>query len=257
MISSESRPWEKIPKWLLPLAVILIVGVIFFVSQYAASFLLSIYALARGWSAAQANTWLNNSVLAQFLFVLIFESLSVGLLYLLLKRYKRNLGSIGLKKPRLIDGGWALLAYPLYLVVYLIIISVVTHFYHGININQGQQIGFNSVHGGLQLSLTFLSLVILPPIAEELLFRGFLFEGLKKVMPVVWAGLLTSVVFAAAHLPEGSGSGPFWIGAIDVFILSLGLVYLKQKTKTLWPGIFLHVIKNLVAFISLFLITNR
>ena len=73
----------------------------------------------------------------------------------------------------------------------------------------------------------------------------------------VYAGILTSVIFAAAHLPEGGGSGLFWIGAIDVFTLSLVLVFLKQKTKSLWPGICLHAIKNLVAFISLFVLTSR
>ncbi len=254
--TSASRPWSRLPKWLLPIVIILIVAVIFLVSQYAASIILSLYALARGWSATQANNWLNNSVSAQFVFILLFEGFGVGLLFLLLRRYKKSLVTIGLKKLRPRDAGYGAIAYPVYLIIYLIAAAVVSHFFHGINLNQAQNIGFNSVHGSSQLVLTFISLVILPPFAEELLFRGFLFEGLKKSMPVIYAGILTSLVFAAAHLPEGGG-GPFWIGAIDVFILSLVLVYLKQKTKSLWPGIFLHAIKNTVAFIYLFVLTNR
>src|SRR5580658_9222220 len=135
MTPTDKRPWEKIPKWALPIVLIVVGAAIFFASQYAASLVLSIYALARGWNATQANNWLNNSVTAQFLFVLIFESLTVGLLYLLLRRYKRSLKTIGLKKPRFIDGGWALLAYPVYLIVYLIIVAVVSHVYHGLNLN--------------------------------------------------------------------------------------------------------------------------
>ncbi len=250
-------PWQKIPKPLLPFVVILGGIAIFFVAQYAASFLMSLYALIRGWNYAQANNWLTNSVTAQFFFVLIFESVIVGLLYGLFKHYNRSLKTIGLKRPKFRDGGYALIAYPVYLGIYIVAFTLVTHLLPSLNINQAQHIGFNSVHGSYQLSLTFISLVIIPPIAEELLFRGFLFEGLKKSMPVIYAGLLTSVIFAAAHLPEGGTSGPFWIGALDVFILSLVLVYLKQRTKTLWPGIFLHAIKNFVAFVSLFLLTNR
>lgn len=252
----RSPIWERVPKWLIPIIVLLIVAIIYFVAQYLASFILSIYALLAGMNTAAANKWLSNSIPAQFFYVLLFESFCVGLLYLILRHYKRSLKTLGLKRVRLRDGGIALLAYPAYLLIYLVLLTIITHIYHGLNVNQGQNIGFTSVHGTLQLALTFISLVVLPPIAEELLFRGFLFEGLKKAMPALYAGILTSIIFAGAHLPEGS-SGLFWIGFIDVFTLSMVLVYLKQKTKSLWPGIFLHAIKNLVAFISLFLLTSR
>ncbi len=254
---SGSRPWEKIPRWLLPLVIILLVATVFFIGQYAASLILSFYAVFRGWNTAQANNWLNSSVIAQFLFVILFEGFNVLLLWLILRRYGKKLSSLGLKKLRLRDGGYGLVAYPAYLIIYLIVIGLVTHFVHGLNLNQSQNIGFNSVHGTTQMVLTFISLVILPPIAEELLFRGLLFEGLKKSMPVVYAGLITSLIFAAAHLQEGGGGSLFWVGSIDVFILSLVLVFLKQKTKSLWPGIFLHAIKNAVAFIYLFVLTSR
>ncbi len=250
------KPWERLPKWLLPFALILVVALIYFISQYAADILLSIYAALMGWSAAHANQWLASSITAQFFYILLFEVFTVGLLYLIFKHYNKSLKSIGLKRPRLKDPLYAIIAYPVYLIIYLIVIGIVTHLIPSFNVSQSQNIGFNSVHGVYQLVLTFISLVILPPIAEEILFRGFLFEGLKKSMPVAYAGILTSAIFAAAHLPEGVSS-LFWIGAIDVFILSLVLVYLKQKTKSLIPGMILHAIKNLVAFISLFLLTNR
>ncbi len=254
---TTSRPWQKIPKWLLPVALVLIAGLTFFISQYVAVFLLSIYAAIKGWNAAYATNWLNNSVAAQFVFVLIFEALVVVILWGIFRHYGKSLSDIGLKKIRLKDGGIGILAYPIYLVIYLIILGIVTHFIHGLNLNQSQNIGFTSVHGNAQMVMTFISLVVLPPFAEELLFRGFLFEGLKKSMPVIYAGILTSVIFAAAHLPEGGGGKLFWVGALDIFILSLVLVYIKQKTKSLWPGIFLHAIKNTVAFVTLFVITNR
>lgn len=255
--NQESRPWEKIPKWILPILVILTVAIIYIIAQYFSSIVLSLYALIRGWNTVYANNWLSNSVAGQFFYILLFESATIGLLYLLLKRYRRSFKDLGLKKPRWRDGAYGALGYPAYLILYVVLFTIISHIYTSIQVNQTQQIGFNSVHGDFNLALTFISLVILPPITEELLFRGFLFEGLKKSMHWIYAGILTSVIFASAHLPEGGSSGLFWIGAIDVFSLSLVLVYLKQKTKSLWPGIFLHALKNLVAFVSLFILTSR
>ncbi|MCL4358055.1 CPBP family intramembrane metalloprotease [Patescibacteria group bacterium] len=256
LFHSDAKPWESIPKYLLPIVLIIIVGLIYFISQMAASLILSLYAWLRGMSSIQANNWLTNSVTAQFFYVLLFEGFTVSLLAALMHRYGKSLKTLGLIKVRLQDGGWALLAYAAYFITYLIVIGIITHLVPGLNVNQAQNIGFTNVHGTYQLVLTCISLVILPPLAEELLFRGFLFEGLKKAMPAIYAGLLTSMLFASAHLPEGVG-GLFWVGAIDIFILSLALVYLKQKTKSLWPGIFLHAVFNLVAFILLFLESGR
>jgi len=254
---SQKNLLQRTPKWLLPIVIIVGATVLFLVAQYASTIVLSIYAVIHGWNQTQADDWLNSSITAQFFFILMAEAFTVGLIYLVLKYFKHSLKDVGLVTPRLKDGGIALIAYPIYFVAFSIVITVATHLIPSLNVNQVQHIGFNSVHGTYQLTLTFFSLVIFPPIAEELLFRGVIFEGLKKSMPVVWAGLLTSVVFASAHLPEGGSSGPLWAGALDIFTLSLVLVYLKQKTKSLWPGIFLHALKNLVAFISLFLLTNR
>jgi membrane protease YdiL (CAAX protease family) len=249
--------WQRIPRWLLPVVLIVVVLLLLLVAQYAATIILSIYAVIRGWNQVQANQWLRSSVTAQFFFILMAETFTVGLIYLLLKYINHTLWDIGLKWPKLKDGGLALLAYPVYFILFIILLTIAIHLFPSLNVNQTQHIGFNSVHGVYQLTLTFVSLVILAPIAEELLFRGVLFEGLKKVMPVIYAGILTSLVFASAHLPEGGSSGPLWVGGIDIFTLSMVLVFLKQKTKSLWPGIFLHAIKNLVAFISLFILTSR
>ncbi len=253
---SSTMPWKKIPKYLLPFVVVFIVVAVFFIAQYTASLLVSIYPFAAGYNSAQASTWLDNSITAQFVYVVLAEAFTVGLIYLLLKHYNRGLRTLGLNSPKWKYLLFALIAYPVYLLIYFLLFNILSHVFTGLNVNQVQQIGFNSVHGSYQLILTFISLVILPPIAEEVLFRGFMFEGLKRSMSPVLAGVITSAIFAAAHLPEGA-SHLLWIGALDTFTLSLVLVYLKQKTKSLWPGIILHALKNLVAFISLFLLTPR
>ncbi len=113
------------------------------------------------------------------------------------------------------------------------------------------------MHGSGPLILTFISLVILPPLAEEIMVRGFLYSSLKKAMPVAWAVIATSAIFAAAHLPEGGAAGPLYIAALDTFVLSLVLIYLREKTGSLWSSITLHMIKNGVAFVALFILHVR
>ena len=231
---------------------------VFYAAQVLAGLAVSIYPLFRHWTNAQAVDWLNGSVPGQFVFIFIAETLSIAAIYLFLKRrYRLDLSAIGLKRPRWIDGIYGLSAVVPYFVLYALTVGVVSNLVHGLDVDQAQEIGFKAVNGGLQLTLTFISLVVLPPLAEEILVRGFLYSTLKKALPTLSAVLLTSALFAAAHLQEGGSAGLLWIGALDTFVLSLVLIYLREKTGSLWASITLHAIKNGVAFISLFILHAR
>ncbi len=247
----DSRvPWNP---WLgIVFAVLIYYG-----SQIIGGLLVSIYPSLKHWSNAQALDWLNNSVNAQFIYILCAEALTILALYFFLKRYKLGFASIGLKRPRWLDPLYGLTAVPAYFVLYLLSVGVVSHFVPSLNVNQQQQIGFNNVHGAVQLLLTFISLVVLPPIAEEIMVRGFIYSSLKKAMRILPAALLTSIIFASAHLPEGGAAGPLYIAALDTFVLSLVLIYLREKTGSLWASITLHAIKNGIAFTALFLVHVR
>jgi uncharacterized protein len=183
--------------------------------------------------------------------------MSVGAIYLFLKRHKLGFASIGLKKPRWNDALHGLLAVPVYFLLYVLTVGVVSYFVPSFNIDQQQEIGFNNVQGALPLILTFLSLVVLPPLAEEIMVRGFLYSTLKKALPTIGAVIVTSVLFASAHLPEGGAAGPLYIAALDTFVLSLVLIYLREKTGSLWASITLHAVKNGIAFVALFVLHAR
>jgi membrane protease YdiL (CAAX protease family) len=223
-----------------------------FGSQIIIGLVLSIYPFIKGWSGNQANNWLSSSIIAQFIFVLLAESLTVFTILSYLKRYKGSFRSIGLRKPKWTDPLLGLAGLPAYLALYFLAVNIVVLFDHGLNTSQKQQTGFNGAHGALDLVLTFFSLVILPPIAEEIVFRGLLFTSLKKVLPLGGAAVATSLLFAAGHLPAGGSSGPLYIAAIDTFSLSLVLIYLRQKTNGLWASMTLHALKNTIAFVALF-----
>lgn len=215
------------------------------------------YTSFRGWTTVQANEWLDNSVFAQFSYVLMVEAFIIGAIYLFLKHYRTNFSIIGLKRPKWRDVGYGLAAIPIYYLFYWLTLVAVTYFIPGLDVNQKQEIGFANVQGLAAMTLTFISLVILPPLAEEIMARGFMYSSFKKGLPTLVAALLTSLIFASAHLPEGGAAGPLYIAAVDTFILSLVLVYLREKTGSLWASITLHAFKNGVAFMVLFVFMQR
>ncbi len=230
------------------------VVIIFYAAEVFGALAVSIYPYLHHWSHAQATDWLTNSTAAQFVYILLAESLILGALYLFLKHYRSTFSIIGLKRPRWRDAAYGLMAVPAYYLLYLLSVGVVTHFVPGLNVDQHQQIGFTDVQGGAALIMAFISLVILPALTEEIMVRGFLYSSLRKAMKIIPAALVTSLIFAAAHLPEGGPAGPLYIAALDTFILSLVLIYLRQKTGSLWASITLHAIKNGIAFMALFII---
>jgi len=244
-------PWN-------PVVGVIFLVLVFFLSQGFAEIPLSIYVSLKHWSTAAANDWLSNSVPAQFAFILLVEVLCIGAIYLFVRKfYNKPLSLIGLKRPTWMDPLYGLAMVVPYFVLYGLTVGVASYLLPSLNVEQHQDIGFTSVHGTGPLVLTFISLVVLPPLAEEIMVRGFLYSTLKKSMKTIWAVLLTSALFAIAHLGEGGSGGLLWIGALDTFVLSLALIYLREKTGSLWASITLHAIKNGIAYVSLFLAHSR
>lgn len=247
--SSSSRvPWNP---WL---GVVFVV-VTYYAAEILAGLVLFVYPALRHWPHSQAMDWLTNSVVAQFLYLLLASGGILAALHLFLKRYDWSFAGIGLKRPRWRDLAYGLMAVPVYYLLYLVTIGLATHFLPGLNVDQKQQIGFDNLSGAVPYILAFISLVILPPLTEEIMVRGFLYGSLKKAMKVLPGALLTSLIFASAHLPEGGATGPLYIAAVDTFVLSLVLIYLREKTGSLWASITLHAIKNGIAFVALFVVT--
>jgi membrane protease YdiL (CAAX protease family) len=120
-----------------------------------------------------------------------------------------------------------------------------------VDLDQKQELGFDHLKGNIEYVMAFVSLVIIPPFVEEAIFRGFLYTGLRKKLPFIYAALATSLLFAVPHLLESS-SGPLWIAGIDTFLMSLVLCHLREKTGALWAGMLIHFLKNGIAFIALY-----
>ncbi len=233
---------------------LLIVVVSFLVSQIIATGVIIALSLGVRTASQTAADWAN-STLGQFIFVLTAEGLALFILWLFLRR-RGSLAAIGFSRPpRLSDAGWTVVAGLGYFIILIVVLSLASAFLH-VNTGQKQDIGFTAVHSHYDQFLAFISLVVLPPVVEEILFRGVLFGGFRKRLPFVWATVLTSIAFAIPHLLEGDGS-ILWVGGIDTLLLSFALCFLRERSGSLWPGIWLHMIKNSVAYLYLFIFVAR
>ena len=98
----------------------------------------------------------------------------------------------------------------------------------------------------LPIALFFVIVVIVAPITEEIIFRGF---AAKRLFPnKEWLGLLVgSALFALAHRPTNIGS------ALTYGILSAVLAFIYWRTKDIRYSIAFHAINNLIAFMVMVL----
>jgi membrane protease YdiL (CAAX protease family) len=87
-------------------------------------------------------------------------------------------------------------------------------------------------------TISVLAITILAPIFEEILFRGIIFNELKKSMPVIPAIIIQGVFFGIYHLNLLQGIYAAILGCI------LGLIY--QMTKSLWSNVIVHMTFNLL-----------
>ena len=225
---------------------------IYFGSQLVGGVIALLIARLAGKRGNQAVDWLGSNTYGQFIFIVMISVITIWAVHNFLKLRRANFATIGLKsKPKWINLLHVALSFLGYIICFLIITSIVKALAPSLDVNQKQQIGFES-YTSLQLPFIFASLVLLPPVTEELLVRGFLYAGLRNKLKKWQAVIITSAIFGIAHLQAGSGEPLLWVAGIDTFVLSLFLIHLKEKTGNLWASMGLHMLKNFVAFLSLF-----
>jgi uncharacterized protein len=91
---------------------------------------------------------------------------------------------------------------------------------------------------------SFITLVILAPILEEIFCRGIVLRGLLKNYPKNKAILVSAIFFAAIHLNPWQ--------ALPAFFGGLFMGWMYYKTQSVIPGIIIHVTINGTAFLLMF-----
>lgn len=227
------------------------VGVLFG-ADIVSALLFVVFYQAKGTSSRDIQLLFSSSVTIQFMLALL-SAVAVGyVLYLYLKKTQKTLSYFGVTTFKVKYLALAFGYMLLYFVSFLAIASIVKAIFPSINQEQKQAIGFDAASSLVHYGLMFLLIVVFIPIKEELLFRGFLFTKLRERTPFLISALTVSIVFGALHL-ELFGKNPLnWMAAIDTFTLSLFLCRVKEKSRSLWPSVLLHMLKNGVAFAVLF-----
>ncbi len=154
------------------------------------------------------------------------------------RRALRLLYSAPLARPMAGDLSWAFLAmlcwgYGLYLAGFLAPLMQLRPEWYA-------SMGFHEV--AFPLTARYLALVfacvLVAPLAEELMFRGFLMNLWIPRWGVWGASIASSIVFGLFHRQNALYAG--------VLGFVLALVYLKYDS--LWPGIALHAAYNVLSF---------
>ena len=142
------------------------------------------------------------------------------------------------------------LAYVVYFALSLIIADLIAWLLPTVNLQQTQELGFAAPDSLFSYVITFVMLVLVPPVVEELIFRGFILGSLLRGFRFVISAVVTSLLFGLVHLGPGMHINLF----MDTFALSLVLCYLRLKTGSIWAGMGLHALKNLIAFVLLYIL---
>ena len=185
----------------------------------------------------------DGNVAASFVLDLVGVVLGLLLVAGFIRHYGVSWQTLGWHKVGLFKTlGYLIGIMVIFLILAQVALIVVELLVPGFNANQPQTNEFTkgiSTHRNLAL----IALVLLPPIFEETIFRGFIFPALSKRTGVIGGAILSSIIFGAAH------------GQPNLFvytsILGLLLCFMYFKLRSIIPGILLHMLNNYLAFLAL------
>jgi membrane protease YdiL (CAAX protease family) len=218
-------------------------GAMFFLAQVAVSlvalFFIKQFNLVINENVAQTVIMAISYVVAIVLIILppwYFMKSKVG---------KDGLGLRGL--PTWTDILLAPIGYIASMVATMAVLLVIQAFVPSFNLQETQDVGFRmeSLYSNADKMVAFAALVILAPIAEELIFRGYLYGKLRTRLSAIPAIILVSVLFGFMH-------GQWNVGVV-VGVMSIFLCIARELTGTIYAGILMHMIRNGLAFYLLYI----
>ena len=145
------------------------------------------------------------------------------------------------RRPALRDAGWGIVVLVAELavqVVYFVILEAT-----GVDTDDLSPTRLLEGETEYFIGLAIIAVAI-APFAEELFFRGFMFAGLSGRWGPIWAAMLSSLLFMAAHLEP--------LRFPPLFVLGLLLAWLYHRTRALWASIFVHLLNNALAVGAMF-----
>jgi uncharacterized protein len=190
--------------------------------------------------------YIQNPIQTISLFQLFFMTLVSSFILCYLKIRKISL----IKSPESYIDGFVKVI--LYLIVIFPIVSLLgqicdTFLYLFFDVKGYEQLAVTflkkTLHDPLSLTASLISIVVLAPLTEELLFRGVLLNFIQNRFGSWAAVIVSGVLFAIFHYSHSQGFGNVsLIVALSFFGMMLGIFYLM--TASLFYPIMLHAIFN-------------
>ena len=123
--------------------------------------------------------------------------------------------------------------------------AIITYFHLNLQTND-QVLLARSKQAPITTYATLFAAVFIAPFCEEIFFRGFVFPGLRRGMPAAAAIVVSSLLFGIAHADPAS----FPV----LLIIGLALAFIRWRTASIWPGMFLHMLNNSIGAVSILLV---
>ena len=83
-----------------------------------------------------------------------------------------------------------------------------------------------------------LHVLIIAPIVEEVIFRGYIYKILKSKLPIIFSMIISSTLFALIHYNV--------LSYILLFVLSIFLTYIYERNGSIIYPIIIHSLFNLM-----------
>jgi membrane protease YdiL (CAAX protease family) len=154
-------------------------------------------------------------------------------------------------RPRWPDAAKAMTGYSV-MVALVVALAIVAHF-------AGVDYTFPSAQSAVELlqQLTnipaaiiyFVLICAIAPALEEIIFRGFIYAGLRQRFHPSIAILLSAFVFGVTHIRLAVG------GMVAIACVGVLLALLYERSRTLWPSIIAHAAHNILAFAIVMLLS--
>ncbi|MBE0430009.1 MAG: CPBP family intramembrane metalloprotease [Thermoleophilia bacterium] len=179
------------------------------------------------------------SPLANSLFWLLQWTVTLGIAfsYFRIRGYRLNMDVIGFRRTRFWPAA-----------VMMVIVMAVAGILQGIYVQfiEPEQPAVTELFGESIISFVVAMVIvaILTPVIEEMFFRGIIHQGLEQRYGFWPGALLSSAVFALAHIDPTV--------YIPIFVLGFGFAFLMSYTKSVWPAVAAHLLWNTLGVIVQF-----
>jgi membrane protease YdiL (CAAX protease family) len=155
----------------------------------------------------------------------------------------RSLAGLGLRAPRLRDvvwGGGGAIAMFFAAAAVGALQDAVLH----VKTDEVQVEYLRNAHGAALAGFVLIACAA-APFTEELIFRGFVFNALRRYLPTAVAVLIAGIVFGAAHYQPGNAGA---IAPLAAGGIVLALVY--YRSGSLVASMIAHALFNLVTVVA-------